>query len=333
MRDKDYAIVFSGGGALGSWEVGCLDAIMRHHGGRPPSIVTGASAGALNAAALCSGMMPDEIAQLWRGLTNKDVYAVRPLRTKIFIAAMMSLGGKGVVESVMSQVQATSSVYDTTPLERTLQTILAAREHSFLSSPMGFAISATRLADNEPELFYKMPHGQPLPATAASGKYARAWTPITGLAMLLQALKGTSALPILFPPMEGRFDGGVLLNQPISPAIRMGARNLYVIIPSVQSFGSTEGLLAIGSTLLSTWLTMSLTAQIDQIRLRNRIRAMTGDDKLRLCVIRPALDIGREPGVGLLSFGLKVSELIAAGKLSAEQRIARFDPQNEQTWY
>jgi len=58
-----YAVVFSGGGALGSWEVGCYRALLTHHGGELPACVTGASAGALNAAAITSGMSADEIAE------------------------------------------------------------------------------------------------------------------------------------------------------------------------------------------------------------------------------------------------------------------------------
>ncbi len=331
--DEDYAVVFSGGGALGSWEVGCLGAVIDAHGGKLPTIVTGASAGAINAAGLVAGMTVDQLHATWAALTNGDIYFVRPFRWKLIFAALGFLTGKGLLSSTAKQARTLQSIFDTAPLENTLRDILRDRENAFLSSPMAFAISTTKLADSQPELFYKMPVGQPLPAAATQGRYAKAWTIITGLTQLLQALKGTSALPILFPPMEGRFDGGVLLNQPISPAIRLGATNLYVFIPSVEQIGDTRDLLAIGNTMLSTWLAMSLTSQIEQIKLRNQIRLITKDPPLRVCVVRPGLDLGQSPGVGLLSFGLKVDELVAMGRKSAEERLSRFDPENQNTWY
>jgi predicted acylesterase/phospholipase RssA len=333
MIEDDYAVVFSGGGALGAWEVGCLYAVIDHHQGKLPTVITGASAGAINAAGLCAGMSVDELASTWADLTDSDIYSVRSFRPQLVGAALGFLVGQGVIQSVSNQLHKLQSIYDTSPLEQTLRTILRDRENTFLSSNIAFAISTTKLADSQPELFYKMPLGQLLPPEAASGKYEKAWTPILGLTQLLQALKGTSALPVLFPPMEGRFDGGVLLNQPISPAIRLGAKNLYVFIPSVTQIGDTRDLLAIGSTLLSVWLAMSLTAQIEQIKLRNLIRSYTGDEPLRVCVVRPGLDLGEDPGVGLLSFGTKVGELIALGRRSAVDRLSRFDPGNANTWY
>jgi predicted acylesterase/phospholipase RssA len=332
QSDEDYAVVFSGGGALGSWEVGCLDAVIHRHNGRLPSVVTGASAGAINAAGLCAGMSVEELAQTWASLKNHDVYAVRHFRGKLLAAAFGFVGGKGLVESTITQLKTVQSVFDTSPLESTLRRILLGREHEFLSSNLAFAISTTRLSDSEPELFYKTAFGAALPHEATAGKYKN-WTQIRGLAQLLQALKGTSALPILFPPMEGRFDGGVLLNQPLAPAIRLGATHLYVFIPSVVQFGDTRDIVAIGSTMLNTWLAMSLAAQIEQIKLRNEIRTYTGDPRLRVCVVRPPIDLSEVPGVGLLSFGIHVTQLIDLGRKSAEERLDRFDSSNEQTWY
>jgi predicted acylesterase/phospholipase RssA len=332
MPEEDYAVVFSGGGALGSWEVGCLGAVIDHYAGRLPSVITGASAGAINAAGLCAGMGIEELTSTWASLQNAKVYTTRPFRGKILAALVGSLTGKGLIESFIDQARAIQSIFDTAPLEETLQGILETREHAFMSSRSSFAISTTRLADSEPEIFYKMAQGLALPSDATNGRL-KTWTRIAGLAQLLQALKGTSALPILFPPMEGRFDGGVLLNQPISPALKLGATNIYVFIPSVEQIGDTRDVLAIGSTMLTVLLGVSLTAQIEQIKLRNQIRSYTKDPPLRVCVVRPSLDLGTAPGVGLLSFGLHVEQMVEMGRQSAVERLSRFDPANPNTWY
>jgi predicted acylesterase/phospholipase RssA len=332
MIDEDYAVVFSGGGALGAWEVGCLDAVIGYHKGRLPTIITGASAGAINAAGLCAGMTVDDLSKTWSDLKDSDVYTARSFRMKMLAAALSFVKNRSLLESAKIQLKTLQSIFDTSPLNSTLTVILKDRADAFFSSPAAFAISTTRLSDSQPELFYKMPLTSALPSNAVGGRYPT-WTKLTSLDHLLQALMGTSALPILFPAMAGRFDGGVLLNQPIAPAIRLGATNIHVFIPSVEKIGNTENILAIGSTILTTWLGMSLTAQIDQIKLRNEIRIYTKDPPLRICVVRPSLDLGLDPGVELLSFGSKVEQLIELGKNSAKKRLSRFDPGDRSTWY
>jgi predicted acylesterase/phospholipase RssA len=204
---------------------------------------------------------------------------------------------------------------------------------SFFQSKTKFAISLTYLTGGERRLFYKLPPGEVLPVTANTGWMQNAWRQIQGLEMLVQGLMGSTALPVLFPPFEGLFDGGVLLNQPISPAIALGAANLYVVIPSSAALGRTNNLLAIGNTLLTTWLSLSILSQLNSIRLRNEIRAKVGDQKIRVCVIRPPVSLESALDVNLLSFGKRVSEMIEPGEKAARDRLDRFDSDNENTWY
>src|SRR3712207_5353872 len=84
-----YAIVFSGGGALGAWEVGCFKTIMRHHN-ELPAIVTGASAGALNAAGICARLSPSELENLWCTLRPEEVYS-RALRVRTVLCHLPAL--------------------------------------------------------------------------------------------------------------------------------------------------------------------------------------------------------------------------------------------------
>lgn len=331
MDDEEYAIVFSGGGALGAWEVGCLKAVVAHHKGRLPSIVTGASAGAINAAGVCAGLTAEDLHKLWRNLKKPDVYSPRPLPKGLF-KAMMSFSKDKVLAWAKAVAASQTSLLDTTALEATLQKILFPVYYQFEQSPIAFALSATRLDEGVPEIFYKLPPGIPLPPDVVTDRQ-RLWTNVSSLQFLLQALMGTTALPILFPPMQERFDGGVLMNQPITPAIELGARRLYVFIPSSTGLGRTRNLLEIGETMLSTWLAVSLINQIERVKLRNFIREQTGDPLLEICVIRPPLPLERVPGAGLLSFGEKVNELVENGKVSAEQRLLSFDPRNQATWY
>ena len=66
----DYAVVFSGGGALGAWEVGCMRELVAHHGGKLPRVMSGASAGSLNAAAFASGLSLDQVEKIQQQIAS-----------------------------------------------------------------------------------------------------------------------------------------------------------------------------------------------------------------------------------------------------------------------
>src|SRR5689334_13235647 len=96
-----YGIVFSGGGALGAWEVGCYDAIKGRHGGSAPAVVTGASAGALNAVGACAGMPPPQLQRLWTNINSQDVYRFRFSKLDA-IRILVGAAGRGTTASILS---------------------------------------------------------------------------------------------------------------------------------------------------------------------------------------------------------------------------------------
>jgi predicted acylesterase/phospholipase RssA len=329
MREEPYAIVFSGGGALGSWEVGAYKALRAHHQNQDPTVVTGASAGALNATAVCAGMSAEEIRRLWADLAPSDVYTLRFGRGTAARLFGSSIWQWSFTKALMQFLDGHNSLLDTSTLAGKLREIFPPHSQPFFQSRIRFVISLTDLSAGARRFFYKLPPGEKLPKDALVPELVTAWREIQSMEMLLQALMGTTALPVLFPPFEGLFDGGVLLNQPITPAYLLGALNIYVLIPSPIALGRTNNLRAIGSTLLSRWLSASLLSQIESVRLRNRIRGYTGDPKIRLCVIRPQTELQ----CGLLSFGAGVDALVADGERTARERLDRFDSANENTWY
>lgn len=70
------AIVLSGGGAKGAFQVGVLDALITKHGVKP-SIVVGTSTGAIQAMGVAQNDMP-ELLEIWLGLKgDKDIYKER----------------------------------------------------------------------------------------------------------------------------------------------------------------------------------------------------------------------------------------------------------------
>lgn len=75
------AVVLSGGGSLGSVQVGMLLALAEHD--IVPDFVVGTSVGALNAAFVAGGpglSRVEELARVWSGLRRQDVFPMPPAR-------------------------------------------------------------------------------------------------------------------------------------------------------------------------------------------------------------------------------------------------------------
>src|SRR5208283_280718 len=146
MRKEPYAIVFSGGGAIGSWEVGCYKAIRSYHKDQPPAVVTGASAGALNATGVCAGMSAQELEGLWANLRPSDVCRFRYGWRRLGEIAVRALLKGSPLKGIQSFLESNNSLFDTSSLHGTLRRILAAYNQPFLQSQIRFAISLTDLA-------------------------------------------------------------------------------------------------------------------------------------------------------------------------------------------
>lgn len=346
---EDYALVFSGGGALGAWEVGCLRYLLEFHDQKAPNIVSGASAGALNAAGYHVGLTPDQLAEFWEGITKEDIFvddldikavAVEVARSHAGAVMRRWLSGEesDILKSVVDVLSRSQAVFDTTPMKATLARILEGEgvPDAFAHPENTLVVATTKLADGKPELMYRLRGGvYQLPKAAKRGRYSEAWTKVQSLDMLQQALMGTAALPMLFRDMEGRFDGGVLLNQPIAPAVGLGARVIYVFIPSPVVLGPTQSLPELVQTLTTTLLATSLEAQVRQIAVANRMYLQALDNPeisgeqreifeqriVRLCVIRPENALP----AGLLGFGDHVQDMIATGYEDAKRRLKHFN--------
>lgn len=75
------AFVLSGGGSLGSIQVGMLKALLE--AGIAPDMLVGTSIGSVNAAFLAADPSPeqvDKLCELWRTVRSRDVFAWNPLR-------------------------------------------------------------------------------------------------------------------------------------------------------------------------------------------------------------------------------------------------------------
>jgi len=236
-------LVLTGGGARAAYQAGVLSGVMdildpeRRPGFRNPfPIISGTSAGAINATALaCRAHQPhraiDRLGALWSGLRTEDVYyadAPRLLRTGLQWLGMLGLGW--IAPSL--NVYAPHSLLDNSPLAdllaRTMNferlRINLARGH--LSA---VAVTATAYTTGEHLTFYQA-HERIKPWTRS---LRRAVACPVGVDHLL----ASSAIPFVFPAraiLVGDAtlwcgDGSMRQLAPMSSAIHLGAERIFVV--------------------------------------------------------------------------------------------------------
>ncbi|MBI3785581.1 MAG: patatin-like phospholipase family protein [Deltaproteobacteria bacterium] len=235
------ALVLSGGGARGAYEAGVLSYIFSDVGkklGRPVhfDILTGTSVGAIHACYLAAGQndagVGVALTQLWRSLSLDRVFA--PGVTDLFRVPLQLLG----LGSERKPLPATASgiperlpgLFDTAWLEEiVLRNIDWSRIRSNIDSDElgALAIAATEIATGRSVVFIDT-------GTRPQPPWSRDPFVIARAAALGPAhALASAAIPLIFPSLRidrtYYCDGGLRLNTPLSPALRLGADRVMVI--------------------------------------------------------------------------------------------------------
>lgn len=236
------AIVLSGGGARGAYQVGVLrglaDLGLLDRGRIGLDVMVGSSAGAIN-----SGMLAAHADDLVAGVDALEEIWANLEANQVFRTDVRSLGGIGVrwawdltFGGALGGVTP-KALLDTTPLHGLLEARvpwgrLDEAVHS--GALYALAISATDLYSGDGTIFL---HAAP---DAPSWKRRR-WR-IDRTEIRSHHLLASSAIPIFFPSVEiaGRHfgDGSVRNTTPLSPAINLGADRIIAV--SVREPGLVE---------------------------------------------------------------------------------------------
>lgn len=226
-----YGLVLTGGGARAAYQAGALLALAELSGARelPFRVLTGVSAGAINAAYLAAHAddfprAARALRDFWRRLTPDRVYRTDTRR-------LVSVGGAWLRDLSLGGLLGagpTNFLLDTAPLRRLLAEHLPlARigEHLSAGRLHGLAVTATNYLTGTAITFFE------------AGAGARPWTRSTRLGrrtdVRLEHVLASAAIPLFFPPVaiDGapHGDGCVRMHAPMSPAIHLGAERLLAI--------------------------------------------------------------------------------------------------------
>ncbi|MFO1011223.1 MAG: patatin-like phospholipase family protein [Planctomycetota bacterium] len=230
----DLALVMSGGGARAAYQVGLLRALARHRPDFDPQIVTGVSAGAINAAAIAAlpgtfGERVERLVELWSGLRAEHVFHAE---TGVLAANVLRVGMK-LVSGGLVKGPDVRSLVDTTPLRSFLVRALSAEPDGSLPGiarrlDMGtlraVAITAASYSTGQSITFVE---GRDVVPWTRAQRKSRATR------LRVEHVLASASLPIFFPAVEvdGHWfgDGGMRLTAPLSPAVHLGARRILAI--------------------------------------------------------------------------------------------------------
>jgi NTE family protein len=309
------ALVLAGGGARAAYEVGVLSAIAERAPGLEFPIVTGVSAGAINAVYLAAhaGTLSAALAGLrdhWNHLVVDRVYRIRPWhlgRAVLHGVFRTLLGGSGGEGGGGGDGAVVRGLLDMSPLRDFLAArcdfagidakIAAGRLHAL-------ALSTTSYASGDTVTFV---HGVPdAPMWRRSLRYA------VRAKLTVDHVLASAALPILFPAVRlgDAFygDGSVRQTAPLAPAIHLGARAILMVTqrsdpglaapPPAPARYDYPTLADVIGLLLHAIFLDALEADVERLERINRTLARLpagaapdGLRPVRLLVLRPSRDL------------------------------------------
>lgn len=300
-------LILSGGGARAAYQVGVLSAIARMRRqagdvhGNPFPVISGTSAGAINAAFLaCNAdnfdQAIDELAQVWRHFQVEQVYrsdVLGMIRSGARWLSLLSLGWL-----IAQKRWRPKSLLNNDPLSDLLRERIDLDKLPALLRDghlQALAITASSYSTGEHVTFYE------------SCRAVTPWIRNQRLAqhgrLSHQHLLASAAIPFIFPAMrlggpqgEAYFgDGSMRQTAPISPAIHLGASRILVVgagrMLEPQHMSTEEpnypSLAHIAGHALSSIFLDALAVDVERLQRINQTLQLIPPEKRQSTHLRP----------------------------------------------
>ncbi len=307
------ALVLSGGGARGAYQVGVLKAvgelIAQHKLANPFGIICGVSAGSINAsfiASTCDNFHQgaEQLGELWGNLSSDRVFRTDALSLgKIGFQWIegLSLGG-------LAGPRPGISLLDTAPLAELIsQNLHFSKIQSNINNHVLKALSITALDYRTSETISF------LQSDPEIRNWERPRRRSEKTFIQTEHIMASSAIPVLFPPVAvgNRYfgDGCVRNHAPLSPALHLGASALLVVgvrkkaelhPDPLDHKLSAPSLARVANTVLNSVLLDSVEVDLDRLEKINEfLRRVPSEHQSNLnfkpinsVFISPTKDIG-----------------------------------------
>jgi NTE family protein len=319
-RNASTGLLLTGGGARAAYQVGVLEAIAdirrdcgAADGPNPFPILTGTSAGAMNAATLACGAdrfdaTVRKLVTTWRGFHASDIYRSDHLSMIRTGAKWVSLLSLGWAVAKLRRIKP-RSLLDNAPLGALLTQLVPLERLPELvrqGHVRALAVTASSYSSGEHVTFFEGEE-QLAPWTRSQRFAVRDRISHTHLL-------ASGAIPFVFPAKElhvsGRTeyfgDGSMRQSAPISPAIHLGAERILVVgagrmhepkgEASLHANGGYPSIAQIAGHALSNIFLDALAVDVERARRINQTlllvpeeaRKRSGLKPLELLVIAPS---------------------------------------------
>lgn len=304
--------MLTGGGARGAYQVGVVHWLARNYPELAVPIITGVSAGAINAAHIAAHpgtfrQAAAELRGLWSELTPDDIFRsdASSLSWKALRVGMRLVSG-GFLPSPKVH-----GFLDTNPLDALLEESYAAidRELTGIEANLergklkALAITATSYSTGQS-------------VTWVQGRDIKTWDRPQRVSehtrMRVEHIMASAALPIFFPAIKVGTawygDGGIRLAAPLSPALHLGAEKIFAVSTRYARSKEESQVQVIHdypppAQVLGVLMNAIFLDLVDQDALRmqrfNELIEKIPEEKrqgmrpVKLFVLRPTRDLGR----------------------------------------
>ena len=236
LKRYDLTVALTGGGARAAYQVGVLRHLAREFPDLAPDVLTGVSAGGINAAYLAAHPQSfsrklDNLADIWASLRIEDVFRVE---LRELAARTVPWGGR-LLAGGRAPLPRARSLVDTAPLRALLERMLEAKSGSIegiarsledgwlravaltgCSYTTGQSITWVQARDESSIQSWEQPQRKRVACR-----------------LRVDHVMASASLPFFFPAVEvdGEWygDGGIRLTAPLSPAVHLGARHIIAV--------------------------------------------------------------------------------------------------------
>jgi len=307
--------MLSGGGARAAYQVGFLRLLARECPGVVPGILTGVSAGGINAAYLATRQEPfaakvEHLADVWKNLRIDDVFRVdlRDLTSRTLRWGGRLLGGG------THPVTPARSLVDTAPLRALVGRLLDANGGDVPGIAQSLqdgwlraiALTASSYTTGQSVTWVQTRED------CGIETWERPQRKSISCQLGVEHVMASAALPFFFPAIEvdGSWygDGGIRLTAPLSPAVHLGAKRIIAIStryarsrdeadrPSIRNYPPPA---QVAGVLYNAIFLDQLDGDALELQRINRLIAQLPDAgrnglrQIELLLLRPSVDLGR----------------------------------------
>jgi NTE family protein len=306
----DLAVMLTGGGARAAYQVGLLRGIARHFPRTRFDIVTGVSAGAINAIFLAArrGTLVEKVeklAQMWCELECNHVFRFDYRSMLPFRSALASIFPR-------RRWTRPHGIVDTSPLARLLGRVLNTRPgepiRGILDNLRSGELHAVALMTLDYCTGQSVRWVQGRNIDVFEGPNRRS----TAASMTVEHVLASAALPFIFPAVkiDNRWygDGGIRLAAPLSPAVHLGANRIIAMSTGYQrtddeaSAPVVDGYppaAQIVSQLVNAVFLDAIDEDVSRMERMNKLLHNLSPDQrgglrpIDLLVLRPSRDLGK----------------------------------------